>query len=289
MSATAAPPRRPVRHLEEEEDNHERWLVTYADLLTVLMALFIVMFSMSIVDKGKFEELKQGLNEYFGHGPELVDGGAGLLADDPAPESVQLDVQAAIAALDDQRSRAAAVEKERADLEAARRKILASLTQKGLQDSVRFAIDERGLVVTIVTDDVLFDLGSADLRGPGRAVLDGIGPALVPLPNPVTVEGHTDDLPISGGRFPSNWELSTERSTTVLRYLIEQHRLPARRLSASGYADQRPVARNDDAHRAANRRVEVIVRSTATGGPAVTPAAAARPTPVVPVPEKESR
>src|SRR5688572_15267558 len=124
------------------------------------MALFIVMFSMSIVDKGKFEELKQGLNEYFGHGPELVDGGAGLHADSPPPESVQLDVKAAIAALDDQRSRAAAVEKERADLEAARRKILASLTQKGLQDSVRFAIDARGLVVTIVTDDVLFDLGS---------------------------------------------------------------------------------------------------------------------------------
>ena len=289
MSATAAPPRRPVRHLEEEEDNHERWLVTYADLLTVLMALFIVMFSMSIVDKGKFEELRQGLSEYFGHGPELVDGGAGLLQEDPAPESVQLDVQAAIAALDDQRTRQAAVEKERADLEAARRKILASLTQKGLQDSVRFAIDERGLVVTIVTDDVLFDLGSADLRGAGRAVLDGIGPALVPLPNPVTVEGHTDDLPISGGRFPSNWELSTERSTTVLRYLIEQHRLPARRLSASGYADQRPVARNDDAHRAANRRVEVIVRSIATapGAPAVTPAAATRPAPVVPTTDKE--
>ncbi len=290
MSATQAPPRRAPRHIEEDEDNHERWLVTYADLLTVLMALFIVMFSMSIVDKGKFEELKQGLDEYFGHGPELVDGGAGLLADGrPAPESVQLDVQAAIAALDDQRSRAAAVEKERADLEAARRKILASLTRKGLQDSVRFAIDERGLVVTIVTDDVLFDLGSADLRGAGRAVLDGIGPALVPLPNPVTVEGHTDDLPISGGRFPSNWELSTERSTTVLRYLIEQHQLPARRLSASGYADQRPVARNDDAHRSANRRVEVVVRSIAAspGAPSVTPAAATRPEPVVPTTEKE--
>lgn len=262
MSAPTAPPRR-RHHEEEEHDNHERWLVTYADLLTVLMALFIVMFAMSVVDKGKFEKLKQGLEDYFGSGPELIDGGSGLLSQQEATDAVEIDVAAAVAALQSERARDDAVTRERADLEEARRRILESLREKGLQDSVRFRIDERGLVVTIVTDEVLFDLGSATLRPAGSAVLDGIGPALVPLPNPVTVEGHTDDLPISGGRFPSNWELSTERSTTVLRYLIERHRLPPARMSAAGYADQRPVAPNTPQQRATNRRVEVIVRATA--------------------------
>jgi hypothetical protein len=110
-------------------------------------------------------------------------------------------------------------------------------------------------------------------------VLDGIGPALVPLPNPVTVEGHTDDLPISG-RFATNWELSTERATTVLRYMMETHGLPAGRLSAAGYADQRPLVENTAQTRATNRRVEVIVRATA----ATAPDAAAQPRRRAPAP-----
>lgn len=266
--STTGPSRARRQSEEEEHENHERWLVTYADMLTVLMALFIVMFAMSVVDQTKFEKLKQGLDEYFGHGPELVDGGSGLLSQQQATDQVDVDVAAAVAALHEQRNRSAAVEQERLDLERARQQILAALREKGLQDKVRFTIDERGLVVTIVTDEVLFDLGSAGLRPAGRAVLDGIAPALVPLPNPVTVEGHTDDLPIRGGRFPSNWELSAERATTVLRYLIESHRLPPKRLSAAGYADQRPLVANTPALRATNRRVEVIVRAiAATGGP----------------------
>ncbi len=280
MSATA--PSRGRRMPEEEHENHERWLVTYADLLTVLMALFIVMFAMSVVDKAKFDKLKQGLNEYLGEGPELIDGGSGLLSQQEATDTVETDVVAAVAALHAERTRAAAIEREREDLREAQRRITASLKAKGLADSVRFKIDERGLVVTIVTDDVLFDLGSDALREAGRHVLDGIGPALVPLPNPVTVEGHTDSLPISGGRFPSNWELSTARSTTVLRYLTSNHRLPARRMSAAGYADQRPVAPNKPGRRGENRRVEVIVRSVAAAvaaQPAVRPASTIAPPP----------
>lgn len=281
MSGTTASRR---RHVEEEEhENHERWLVTYADLLTVLMALFIVMFAMSVVDKTKFEKLKQGLDEYFGHGPALVDGGSGLLAQQEATDQVDVDVAAAVAALHTERSRAAAAAQEQDDLLEAQRRILASLQEKGLQDSVRFRIDERGLVVTIVTDQVLFDLGSDVLRDAGRAVLDGIGPALVPLPNPVTVEGHTDDLPIRSGRFPSNWELSTARATSVLRYLLEGAHLEPQRVSAAGYADQRPLAPNTASGRAENRRVEVVVRSVATAPqPVVRPAGQTEPTPVAP-------
>jgi len=243
---------------EEEHENSERWLVTYADMLTVLMALFIVMFALSVVDKAKFEQFKEGLNGDLGDGASLLEGGPGLQQAGDTP----IDLQAAITALEEKQSRQRAAEQEQADLERARQTILAALVARQMQDEVRFQIDERGLVVTVVTDDVLFSLGSATLRPRGNAVLDAIAPALKALPNQVTVEGHTDDLPISG-RYASNWELSTERATSVLRYLLDHHRVQAGRLSAAGYADQRPLTPNiSGAARSANRRVEVIVRAT---------------------------
>ena len=246
---------------EDEHENHERWLVTYADMLTVLMALFIVLFALSVVDKQKFQQFAEGLHGDLGSGAGVLDGGPGL---QESGDSVAVDLQAAIVALNDQQQREQAAAQEKSDLEEAREKIRQALVLKHMEQSVRFEIDERGLVVTVVTDDVLFDLGSAALRPKGSAVLDAIAPALKALPNQVTVEGHTDDLPIRG-RFASNWELSTERATSVLRYLLDSHAVPAKRLSAAGYADQRPLAPNTSpAARSANRRVEVIVRATPT-------------------------
>jgi chemotaxis protein MotB len=279
--------RRQKHHEEEEHENHERWLVTYADMLTVLMALFLVMFAISVVDQTKAEKLAGSVREYFGTGPTLMDGGDGLLEDQKpgnAEEQLAIDIQAAVAALDEKKAREKAVASENDELAEVQRRITESLTEKGLQDSVRFQIDERGLVVTIVTDEVLFALGSADLLPAGRTVLDGVGPALVPMPNPITVEGHTDNLPISG-RFMSNWELSTQRATTVLRHMMENYGLPAARLSAAGYADQRPLVENTPEQRAINRRVEVIVRATAaTAAPETAPAAqpATEPAPAPP-------
>ena len=243
---------------EEEHENSERWLVTYADMLTVLMALFIVMFALSVADKTKFEKFAAGMNGDLGNGASLLDGGPGL----QQAGSTTVDLQSAITALNDQQARQQAAAREKDDLAKAREKITQSLIAKGMQDKVQFKLDERGLVVTVVTDDVLFALGSATLRPKGSAVLDAIAPALEALPNQVTVEGHTDDLPISG-RFASNWELSTERATSVLRYLLDTHHVPAKRMSAAGYADQRPLTPNiSAAARSANRRVEVIVRAT---------------------------
>ena len=265
---------------EEEHENHERWLVTYADMLTVLMALFIVMFALSVVDKAKFEKFKEGLNGDLGNGASLLSGGPGL----QQAGSTTIDLQSAITALNDQQARQQAAAREKDDLAKAREKITQSLIAKGMQDKVRFKLDERGLVVTVVTDDVLFALGAATLRPQGNAVLDAIAPALKTLPNQVTVEGHTDDLPISG-RFGSNWELSTERATSVLRYLLDRHQVTAKRLSAAGYADQRPLTPNiSPAARSANRRVEVIVRATPLEElPVATPARAAVPKPIPPL------
>ena len=269
---------------EEEHENHERWLVTYADMLTVLMALFIVMFALSVVDKAKFEKFKEGLNGDLGNGVALLDGGSGLQQAGETP----IDLQSAIIALDEKQARQQAAAQEKSDLEQAKQKILQALIAKHMQDKVRFQLDERGLVVTVVTDDVLFALGSATLRPEGSAVLDAIAPALQALPNQVTVEGHTDDLPVAGRT--SNWELSTERATSVLRYLLDRHAVPAKRLAAAGYADQRPLTPNTSAAaRSANRRVEVIVRATPldqlpTAAPTAAPVPAAIP-PITAVPD----
>jgi chemotaxis protein MotB len=266
----SAPGRRKQHH-QEEHENHERWLVSYADFITVLMALFIVMFALSNADKDKFNAFASGMDELPGAGTSLLEGGALLTASAPSmdPQS-----QAARAALEEKLAEQAASSQEVADLLEARKAIEQALVDKGMAGAVRFRLDERGLIVSVVTDDVLFELGQASLRPAGTKVLDAIAPALNALPNAISVEGHTDDLPIRG-RFPSNWELSAERATSVLRYLLEAHRLPAQRVSAAGYADQRPLTPNTPAGRAANRRVEVVLLKMAE--PVASPVAAAAP------------
>ena len=153
---------------------------------------------------------------------------------------------------------------ERVSMEAAEEQIIGQLEARGLAGDVGFRLERRGLVVTIVTDDVLFDPGSALLRPAGREVVDALSAALAPLPNTLGIEGHTDPTPTrGGGGYATNWELSTARATSVLRELAERHGIDGRRLSAAGYADTRPLADNRSAEgRATNRRVEIVVHST---------------------------
>ena len=273
------------RHEEHEEhENHERWLITYADMITLLMVLFIVLYSISQVDLAKFRRLKEGVAGGFGGAAAAgaLEGGAGALDGGPAALDAKLpsanDLKTATEALKAQNTRLAAERQENQVLDGVQKEIQKSLDADGLGDTVHFRLESRGLVVTVVTDRVLFDIGEADLRAEGREVLDHLAPALGRLPNHISIEGHTDNTPISG-RYPSNWELSTARATTVLRELIERHGLPAGRLQAAGYADQRPVAGNDTVEdRAANRRVEIVVLSTVTN-PAATPDTTTTPAP----------
>jgi chemotaxis protein MotB len=251
---------------EEGHENSERWLLTYADMITLLMVLFIVLFAIGETNKDKFNKLHDGLAMSFGT-PGVLDGGAGILTGSEKQSPTPDESRQAELALARQRQLEQSALLERQQMDQIKARITAALAKKGLADAVQFTNDERGLVVNVVTDRVLFDLGQADLRGEGRAVLDAIAPALKGLPNRVAVEGHTDNAPIHSPRFASNWELSTDRATTVLRYLIG-HGLAAARSSAAGYADQRPLAPNDTtAHRARNRRVAIVVMSLSNAQP----------------------
>jgi chemotaxis protein MotB len=267
---------------EEEHESHERWLVTYADMLTLLMVLFVVLFAMSSVDAKKFSALRDGLAKGFG-APAVMSGtnnsvqtaggsssaidvaaGVGELPDKPAnaqDPALEKAVQDADRARQQRMQTHAA--QEATNLEEIKKKILEAAKRQGIEDAVRFTIDERGLVVTIVTSEVVFAGDRAELLPAGRRILDAVAPALAPLPNKIQVDGHTNQLPVPTVNYPSAWELSTARASTVVRYLVGNGHLPASRLAAAGFAGERPLyPPNDPKAPTLNRRVEIIVLST---------------------------
>jgi chemotaxis protein MotB len=273
--------RRPKKHEEEEHENHERWLVSYADMVTLLMCLFIVLFAMSQVDKAKFAALASGLSASFGAPitalpgttpegsvldalPAPVDLAAGIA---PEQKAAQADVEAAAAQAAAERAKRVASEAAGAydELAAARDKIDAALTAAGYGGAARYEIDERGLVVHIVADAVLFDAEEAVLRPDGQAILDAVAPTLTALPNVLRVEGHANHLPVTrGGKWPSNWELSAYRATTVLTYLARDG-VPEPRMYAAGYGSTQPlVPETDPTAITVNRRVDIVVLSNAS-------------------------
>jgi chemotaxis protein MotB len=282
MSGAAHPGRkRPKKHEEEEHENHERWLVSYADMVTLLMCLFIVLFAMSQVDKAKFAALASGLSTSFGAPITVLPGATpeGSVLDAlPAPVNIaagiapqqkaaQADVDAAAAQAAAERAKRVAAEAADAydELAAARDKIDAALTAAGYGGAARYEIDERGLVVHIVADAVLFDAEEAVLRPEGQAILDAVGPTLTGLPNVMRVEGHANHLPVTrGGKWPSNWELSAYRATTVLTYLARDG-VPEDHMYAAGYGSTQPlVPITDPTAITVNRRVDIVVLSNAS-------------------------
>jgi chemotaxis protein MotB len=301
--------RRRVQEEEPEEHvNHERWMVSYSDMMTLLMVLFIVMFAISQVDVQKFEALRVGLATGFGAPLGAQDGAEGMLESgsqigkEPPPlgagheggngeAKVNPDKVAELA----NATSKAQVKVEVENLRKAKQQLQKALVRSGKANGATFRFNEQGLVVTIATDKVLFDSGRAVLLPGGRKILTALAPTLRALPNRLSVDGHTDPHPISTVAFPSNWELSTARATGVLRYLHAVHRIPFARMVATGYADTRPLrtgrsARDDTA----NRRVEIIVvarvdnslgRAVESLGNAPTPAATPAPVPArTPVP-----
>jgi chemotaxis protein MotB len=274
--------RRRRGHEEEEHENHERWLVSYADMVTLLMCLFIVLFAMGQIDKAKFAALASGLSESFGAPISALPGSTNaepsVLDGLPAPADIALGVapeeEVSQAQLDAASAQAAVAEAQRvaneakaeyAELAAARDRLEAALAAAGHAGAARYEIDERGLVVHIVADEVLFDAEEAQLRPEGRAILDAVAPTLGGMPNQLAVEGHANHLAVTaGGPWPSNWELSAYRATTVVRHLAGAG-VDQGRMVANGYSDTRPLLPiTDPGAISVNRRVDVVVLSTAS-------------------------
>jgi chemotaxis protein MotB len=264
------------------DESSERWLLTYADMITLLMALFMVLFSISSVNISKYQTLQQSLRAAFSG--NILPGGKAIAkpgsssSSSRAPSS--LDVQALIpvtaqtassqaSSTHSSASAAAAAQQAAASQQAVfvhiKHELEAYAAAHGFKRSVQTLIEQRGLVIRVLTDDLLFQSGQATLESRSHALLGEIAQLLnIDQSHPIGVEGNTDNVPIHG-TFPSNWELSTARASTVLRFLAERGVNP-HRLSATGYADQHPLASDaTPAGRARNRRVEIVMQRNGGG------------------------
>jgi chemotaxis protein MotB len=229
-----------------------RWLLTYADMITLLLALFIILFSISTINKVKLQRLVRDLGGGFNSQDAINNPPNGMTTSATKDE-----------------------------LQAMQSQLQSYISSNNLQNKVQTKITRDGkkreLVITLLSDKQLYDSGKADLKPETKKILDEVYRQLKSRANEVRVEGNTDNVPISNDQFPSNWELSAARATGVARYFVEDDGLAPRRISALGYGEYRPKFPNDTpAHQAANRRVDVVILDTdaATNSQAAAEAAA---------------
>lgn len=222
------------RRKRDEGSSGGTWLTTYADMMTLLLSFFVLLFAFSSIDAGNFQAIVRSLQQGFG----ILQSGTSIIGDDIAMVSPgDLGLQQLNSIFDR----------------------LATYLDSEAIPGVSLEMDERGVTIRFA-DQVFFDLGKADLKPEARRILDSVAPTLKDLPNPIRVEGHTDNLPINNVEFASNWELSVRRATNVVRYLIEEKGFDPENLSAAGYAEYRPLRPNDTPdNRALNRRVDIVI------------------------------
>ncbi|MDR7252829.1 chemotaxis protein MotB [Nocardioides sp. BE266] len=255
---------------EEEHENHERWLVTYADMVTLLMVLFIVMFAMSSVDQKKFNALKDGLAAGFGDSTSVMTGSESTL-DQPGVAAVQpvkpdnfpassASAQQALARQDQEHAEAQA---EVARLDALGERLAEALRKAGLGRDVTRRIDDRGLVLSLTSRHVVFQPDRAELSPRGQRVLEVVAPVLRGATEDLRIDGHTNQVPVKPRFFATDWDLSSARAITVLRYLQENGRIPGERLSAAAFGHEVPlVDPSKPGSQEINKRVDIVVLSS---------------------------
>jgi chemotaxis protein MotB len=253
---------------EEEHINHERWMVTYADMLTLLLVLFIVLYAISSLNTDKFAELKASLSNAFGNGQSpVLNGGTGPVDGSSMTQQAQNLSANSINKMPSSQLKVVtadqtAVQKEIDEFNKIKAAIKASLHERHQDGTAAFSIDQRGLVVTLVTNELVFAGNSAVLEPEGGVILSAVAPALVHIDNELQVDGHTNQQNVSTAPYPSGWELSSARASSVVRFLISDGHISADRLSAVGFSDQRPLLPPSDPRSVTrNRRVDIVVLS----------------------------
>lgn len=224
----------------EEHENHERWLVSYADFITLLFAFFTSMYAISSVNEGKFRILSESLAVAFN--PAVVTS----TRLQEGPKFVR-----------EQRSH---VSEEFRDMFANNyQKVQAALSELQANQKLTLMADENKITIRI-SESMLFEPGTDRIMPGGLAVIDEVAAVLRDLPNSVRIEGHTDNVPVSTPRFPSNWDLSSARALSILKYFIATHGYDPKKLSALGFGEYRPADSNDTpSGRLKNRRVDIMV------------------------------
>lgn len=245
----------------EEHENHERWLVSYADFITLLFAFFVVMYSLSTVNEGKYRVLSDSLVSAFrnvninSRGEQIAPG---INAPPVMPALPQLRARPVVSPADArEEERKKQVREKMRQMAKEIMEVLSPLVKQG---KVSVTEGLKGITVEI-NASVLFPLGDANLQPAAVKALRAVAEVAAPAEFPITVEGHTDPTPIATQQFPSNWELSGARASSVVRLFVDAGVAP-QRLTATGYGEQRPLASNETPEgRARNRRVTILIEA----------------------------
>lgn len=229
---------RKKRH--EEHENHERWLVSYADFITLLFAFFTSMYAISSVNEGKFRIMSDSLAIAFN---------PTLFTSSKAKEGPRF--------VTEQRSH---VSNEFKDMFTNNYKKIQNALKELEADKKLTLIEEENRITIRISESMLFEPGTDTIMKEGFPVIDEVAAVLRELPNSIRVEGHTDNIPVNTVRFPSNWDLSSGRAISILKYFISQHGYDPKKLSALGFGEYRPIDTNDTpSGRFKNRRVDIMV------------------------------
>jgi chemotaxis protein MotB len=267
------------RRKPEEPANHERWLVSYADFITLLFAFFVVMFATSQSDHGKAAQVSESVRKALEEGQvkAVVAAILGGAHDDKGKGNAMMKGPGG--------ARPAAQQNgPPTDLTGSLSTLQAALKVEIEKGQIQISLEQRGLVISL-REAGFFASGDDGVYPGTYASVEKIARAIAALPSQVRLEGHTDSVPIHNSRFRSNWELSSARSIAMLELLVSRFDIPARRLAVAGYADTVPVESNDtEVGRAHNRRVDVVILNEFGLGPEpkAAPPATVNPPPGVP-------
>jgi chemotaxis protein MotB len=237
------------RRQPDPKSNAPRWMVTFSDLITLILVFFILLFSMSQIDIVKFRAIADSFQQ-----KDILDFDPSIIPSEQTSGEPRMEMTGEISDRE---------QKQEEELRGLLSDIRSYLKENGLDEIVTATRTERG-VVLVLPEQSLFDSGEADVLPSSYLFLDKVGALLERIPNFIKVEGHTDNRPISTSKFPSNWELSSARASSVIRYLTSTEDLDPKRFIAVGYGDTRPVAPNDtEDNLQKNRRVEIIISDPA--------------------------
>ncbi|MFD2705322.1 flagellar motor protein MotS [Salibacterium lacus] len=238
------------RRSKEPEKGSPRWMTTFSDIILLVLVFFVMLFSMSVVDAKKFEAISESFQNraILENLPSMVEMEQPDQSDSESEEESETAADESTEQTEEDR-----------ELDRLLQEVREYLEEHNLNDQISATRDDRG-VVLVLQEQLLFESGEAEILTDAEPFLNKVGTLLDSLPNLVKVEGHTDERPISTFRYPSNWELSSARASSVIRYLTDNHPLPLDQFLAVGYGATRPIVPNDSTDNLReNRRVVVVI------------------------------
>lgn len=256
------------KRTEEASEGAPEWLLTYSDLVTLLLTFFIMLFSMATIDKQKFVEVANSLRSRFmnsSNGELLFENnGTDLISLFPennnvGQENAEFNNDPDKKTEQEKQILQVAEQMKAEKLKDVKKKIEEAIVKLELGQYVSL-IEEKHMLILRIDSVILFDLGSADIKDSGKVILEKLGMMMKDLDNEIVIQGHTDNLPINTLLFPTNWELSTKRATNVVLFLIDRCKLNPVKLTATGNGEFKPIKPNDtEANRQKNRRIDIVI------------------------------